>query len=87
MSINITPLDEQVNLKQIEPTFDGSNYDHSRRPLTGWRAERQRAKNNIAISQKHSDQGKCSAEMNRPDIAQSWISKIANMFVMPRFAD
>jgi hypothetical protein len=87
MSINITPLDQQVNLKQFEPTFGGSNFDHSNLPLSGWGAERQQAKNNIATSQRHSDQGKRSVEMNKPDIAQSWIAKIANMFIMPRFAD
>jgi hypothetical protein len=87
MSINITPLDQQVNLKQFEPNFVGENHDHSGRPITGWRAERQHAKNNTATSQKHSDQDKRSAEMNKPDIAQSWIAKIANMFIMPRFAD
>jgi hypothetical protein len=87
MSINITPLDQQVNLKQFEPTFSGSNYDHSSLPLTGWRAECQQAENNAVTSQKHNDQGKRSAEMNKPDIAQSWIAKIANMFIMPRFAD
>ena len=87
MSINISPLDQQINMKQLEPKFGGSSYDHSSQPLTGWRAERQQAENNTLTSQKHGDQGKRSAEMNKPDIAQSWIAKIANMFIMPQFAE
>jgi hypothetical protein len=84
MSINISPLDQQVHLKQFEPTFGGSNYDHSSLPLTGWRAERQHAENSSVASH---DQSKPVAEKNEPAIGKNWIARIANMFIMPRFAD
>lgn len=86
MSINISPLDQQVHLKQLEPKFGGSTYDHSGRPLTSWRAERQHAKNNISAKQNHGDQGESSTNMNKPDIVQNWIAKVSNMFSTPRFS-
>jgi hypothetical protein len=84
MSINISPLDQQVHLKQYEPTFGGSNYDHSSLPLTGWRAERQNAENKVASSKEQSEP---VAQKNEPAIGKNWIARIANMFIMPRFAD
>ena len=86
MSINISPLDQQVHLKQLEPKFGGSTYDHSGSPLTGWRAERQHAKNNSSAKQNHGDQGERSANMNKPDIVQSWIARIIDVFNTPRLA-
>jgi len=84
MSINITPLDQQIHLNQLEPTFGGPNYDHSSLPLTGWRAERQQAENNTIVSK---DQSEMSVDKQTPVIGKNWFSKIANMFIMPRFAD
>jgi hypothetical protein len=84
MSINITPLDQQVHLKQFEPGFGASNYDHSSQPLTGWRAERQHAENKIASSKEQSEP---AAQKNETAIDKNWIARIANMFIMPRFAD
>jgi hypothetical protein len=87
MTINLSPLDQQVHMKQLEPKFGGSIYDHSNQPLTGWRAERQHAENNVAARQNQGDQGECSANMNKPDINRSWVARIANMFNTPRFAN
>jgi hypothetical protein len=84
MSINITPRDQQIHLKQLEPGFGASNYDHSSQPLTAWRAERQHAENKIASSK---EQIEPAAQKNEPAIDKYWISRIANMFNMPRFAE
>jgi hypothetical protein len=84
MSINITPLDQQVHLKQLEPTFGGSNHDHSNLPLTGWRAEHRHVENYSVASL---DQSNPVAEKNEHAIGKNWIARIANIFIMPRFAD
>jgi hypothetical protein len=83
MTINISPLDQQVHMKQLESKFGGSIYDHSNQTLTGWRAERQHAENSSVTSH---DQSKPVAEKNEPSIGKNWITKIANMFILPRFA-
>jgi hypothetical protein len=83
MSINITPLDQQVHLKQFEPTFGGSNYDHSSQHVTGWRAERQQAENNAAARKQQIEP---VAANSKPDITQSWIARITHMFNTPRLA-
>ena len=81
MTINITPLDQQVHLKHLEPKFDGSSYDHSGRPLKGWRAERQHVENNIIASKEHSEP---VTKSNEPAHDSNWVAKIANMFKTPR---
>ncbi len=83
MTINITPLDQQFHLKQFEPKFGGSTFDHSGRPLAGWKAERDHAHNNVAASKV---QSKPVAKKNKPVVGESWIAKIADMFKLPRFA-
>jgi hypothetical protein len=83
MSINITPLDQQVHLKQFEPGFGASNYDHSSQPLTGWRAERQLIENQITARK---EQNEPDTKTNEPAPAINWIAKIANMFNTPRLA-
>jgi hypothetical protein len=84
MSINISPLDLQINMKQHEPKFGGSTYDHSSQPLTGWRAERQQAENTYVARK---DQTETTDEKQLPVISKDWIANIATMFVKPRFAD
>jgi hypothetical protein len=84
MSINITPLDQQVHLKQLEHGFGASNYDHSSQPLTGWRAERQHAENNVSSSKEQSEP---VAQKNEPANGKNWIARIANMFNTPRLAN
>jgi len=83
MSIDISPLDQQVHLKQFEPKFGGSIYDHSKRPLFGWRAERQQAENNAIVSK---DQSETSVDQQKPAIGKSWFAKLADLFTTPRFA-
>jgi hypothetical protein len=84
MSINISPLDQQVHLKQLEPTFGGSTYDHSGHPLTSWRAERQHAENNVSARK---DQSKTVVGKKAPVTANNWIAKFVNLFTTPSFAD
>ena len=43
MSFDPNPLSHQLYLKDLETKYLGSDYDHSRPPLRGWRAERQQA--------------------------------------------
>jgi hypothetical protein len=83
MTINISPLDQQVHLKQYEPKFGDSIYDHSNQPLTGWRAERQHVENSSVASH---DQSKPVAGKNETAVGKNWIAKIVNLFVIPRFA-
>ena len=84
MSINISPLDQQINMKQLEPKFGGSTYDHSSQPLTGWRAERQQSENTFVTRK---DQTEPTVANHSPVINNDWIAKIANMFIKPRFAN
>ena len=84
MSINISPLDQQINMKQLESKFGGSTYDHSSQPLTGWRAERQQAENTFVASK---DQTETTVDKQKPVISKDWIAKIATMFIKPSFAD
>ena len=84
MSINISPLDHQVHLKQFEPTFGGSNYDHSSQPVTGCKAERQWVENNTVANV---DQSRVIAEDNGAVVGKNWITKFANLFILPRFAN
>jgi hypothetical protein len=84
MSINISPLDLQISMKQLEPKFGGSTYDHSSQPLAGWRAERQQAENTLVTRK---DQTETTVDNHSPVINNDWIAKIANMFVKPRFAE
>ena len=83
MTINLSPLDQQVHMKQLEPKFGGSIYDHSNRPLTGWRAERQLIENQITARKEQSEP---DTKTNEPAPAINWIAKIANMFNTPRLA-
>jgi hypothetical protein len=83
MSINITPLDQQINLKRFEAKFGGSTYDHSARPATGWRAERHMAENRAAAGK---NQGENVANDKVPATASNWIASFVNRLVTPRFA-
>jgi len=81
--ILITPLDQQMYMKQLDSKYGGSIYDHSNPPLNGWRAERQQAEN-ISVARKNQSEpiiAKCE-----PAVTMNWIAKIANIFILPRIA-
>ncbi len=79
--IIITPLDQQMYMKQLESKYGGSIYDRSNQPLKGWSAERQQAENNTIVSK---DQSETTVDEQKPVIVKSWFAKLGNMFITPR---
>ena len=41
MFFDPNPLSQQLHLKELETKYLARNFDHSKPPLTGWRAEHQ----------------------------------------------
>lgn len=44
MNTRISPLEQQLHMKQLEQKIQDVHYDHLGAPLTGWKAERQYCK-------------------------------------------